>query len=435
MREHKEHKESKERRANEAYKADVGKGKNRKTIGAAVLSLALFGWYFSPGMVRLRSMPQIVETPTTGGAFLCSLQGEGGTAWVRESGDETIDRVQKNQGEAYTVSLLGILPLRTVEKAVPGAQVTLGGEVAGIVLHTKGVQVVGLGGVETAEGSLTPAAAAGLKEGDTILAVNGVQIQGAAELAAMMETLEGEGCLLTCLREGEAFQVTLWPALEAASGVYRLGAYVRDSTSGIGTVSFIKDGQFCALGHPIADIDTGRILERGSGYITPASVVGTVKGAPGQVGELVGAFSLSEQDAIGTIEKNTDFGIAGELLHGASLEYLGARETLSIAQPGEVHTGAATLYTTLEGDKPQGYACRILRADVQSAPQVQGVIVEITDEALLKKTGGIVPGMSGSPLVQDGKLIGVITHVFVNDPSRGYCIYAQWMVQELLGAE
>lgn len=390
-----------------------------KLAAAAVLSAALFGWYFSPGMLALRSMPQIVQTPTTAGAFLCSLQGEGSAVWVRDSEDETL-------GETCTVSLLGILPLRTVEKATSGVQVTLGGQVVGIVLHTKGVQVVGFSGVETAEGSRTPAAAAGLREGDTILAVNGVQIQGAGELATL---LEGERCLLTCLREGEAFQVSLLPALEASSGAYRLGAYVRDSTSGIGTVSFSKDGSFCALGHPIADIDTGRILEAGTGYITPASVVRTVKGAPGQVGELVGAFSLSQQDAAGTIEKNTEFGISGTLLTTLATE-----ETLPVAQPGEVHTGEATLYATLEGDTPKGYACRILRADVQSAPQAQGVIVEITDEELLKKTGGIVPGMSGSPLVQDGKLIGVVTHVFVNDPTRGYCLYAQWMVQELLEA-
>lgn len=416
-----------------AHKNSMGKGKNRRTMGAAVLSLALFGWYFSPGMQNLRSMPDVVETPTTAGAFLCSLQGEGGTVFVRESGDETIDKIDQTQGKTYTVSLLGLLPLRTVEQAVPGQQVTLGGEVVGIVLHTKGVQVVGFSDVKTAEGSTTPAAAAGLQEGDTILAVNGEQIQGAAELASLLEVSAGERCLLTCLREGEAFQVALSPALEISSGAYRLGAYVRDSTSGIGTLSFTKEGQFCALGHPIADIDTGRILERGSGYITPASVVGTVKGAPGQVGELVGAFSLSEQDAVGSIEKNTDFGIAGELVEGESLQGAALGESLPVAQPGEVHTGAATLYATLEGDSPRGYDCRILRADVQSAPQVQGVIVEITDEALLKKTGGIVPGMSGSPLVQDGKLIGVVTHVFVNDPSRGYCIYAQWMVQELLG--
>lgn len=388
-----------------------------KFILASVLSMGAFIWYFSPGMLRLRSMPQAVETPTAAGTLLCSLQKNGGAAWVRDSGDESLS-------PSYTVSLLGIVPLRTVEKTAPGSQVTLGGEVLGIVLHTKGVQVVGLSGVDTAQGTLSPAAAAGLQEGDTILAVNGVQIQGAASLSPL---LGEENCLLTCLREGEAFQVSLRPALEASSGTYRLGAYVRDSTSGIGTLSFIKDGKFCALGHPIADIDTGRTLENGSGYVTAASVLRTIKGAPGQVGELVGSFSLLEQDAVGTIEKNTAFGISGEIL-----EDLFPGEILSIADPKEVHTGNATLFATLEGGKPQGYACRILRADVQSAPQVQGVIIEITDEALLKKTGGIVPGMSGSPLIQDGKLIGVVTHVFVNEPRRGYCVYARWMETELL---
>lgn len=401
-----------------AHTGNLGRvGQRRRLIGAAVLGAVVFGWYFSPGMVRLRAMPQAVETPTAAGAFLCSLQGETGAAWVRKSGDASL-------GETYTVSLLGLIPLRTVEKALPGAQVTLGGEAIGIVLHTRGVQVVGLSGVETSSGSVTPAAAAGLRAGDTILAVNGVQIQGAEDLSKL---LGEDPCLLTCLREGETFWVHLLPALEASSQTYRLGAYVRDSTSGIGTLSFTKANRFCALGHPIADMDTGRILEPGSGYITPAAVVGTVKGAPGQVGELVGAFSLSAKDAIGTIERNTDFGIAGMLEEGR----LG--ETLFVAQPGEVHTGDATLYATLEGEQVQSYACRIIRADVQSAPQVQGVIVEITDEDLLKKTGGIVPGMSGSPLVQDGKLIGVVTHVFVNDPGRGYCVYARWMVQELLG--
>ena len=358
--------------------------KSIKLWAAAGAAAAIFGWYFSPGMLRLRAMPQIVEEPDSQGALLCSIKQNGGAAYVRKSKDASL-------GTQYTVSLFGIIPLRTIEQATTGTLVTLGGEALGIVLHTKGVQVVGFAGVETKDGRLAPASSAGLKEGDTILAVNGKEIQDAADFQTHM----GEtSCLLTCLREGEAFQVQVQPALEQNTGCWRLGAYVRDSTSGIGTLSFIKGGKFCALGHPIADIDTGATLERGHGYVTKAKVLRTVKGTPGQVGELVGAFSLHEGDAVGSIEKNTVFGI--------------------------------------EGEHPLPYRCRILRADVQSAPEVQGVIIEITDEELLEKTGGIVPGMSGSPLVQNGKLIGVVTHVFVNEPRRGYCVYAKWMEQTLL---
>ena len=391
--------------------------KGIKLWAAAGAAAAIFGWYFSPGMLRLRAMPQIVEEPDSQGALLCSIKQNGGAAYVRKSKDASL-------GTQYTVSLFGIIPLRTIEQATTGTLVTLGGEALGIVLHTKGVQVVGFAGVETKDGRLAPASSAGLKEGDTILAVNGKEIQDAADFQTHM----GEtSCLLTCLREGEAFQVQVQPALEQNTGCWRLGAYVRDSTSGIGTLSFIKGGKFCALGHPIADIDTGTMLERGHGYVTKAKVLRTVKGTPGQVGELVGTFSLHEGDAVGSIEKNTVFGIEGTLLAGIS-----GSTNLPIAQPGEVHTGEATLYVTLEGEHPLPYRCRILRADVQSAPEVQGVIIEITDEELLEKTGGIVPGMSGSPLVQNGKLIGVVTHVFVNEPRRGYCVYAKWMEQTLL---
>ena len=379
---------------------------------AAGLSALLFFWYFSPAMITLRAMPEGIAPGEA--ATLPQLRAQP----VRISGDERALDGQR------TYALFGLVPLKTVQEVPALPTVQLGGQAVGIVLYTKGVQVVGLTTVNTDAGDLSPAAAAGLRKGDAILAVDGQGVVGAKGLLSLLQGREQ--VRLTIQREAEQLTLTLRPATERGTGQSKLGAWVRESTSGIGTLSFRKGDRFCALGHGVTDVDTGLTLLTERGYITPAAITAVLRAESGQVGELAGDFSTRESDAVGHIDTNGGYGVAGPYSGGPDL--WGAEVPLAAA--AQVQTGDATLYTAA-GGAWRGYACRIVRLKVQSAPGIQGMMVEVTDPDLLALTGGIVPGMSGSPVIQNGRLVGVVTHVFVNEPKRGYCVYAQWMLEQL----
>ncbi len=381
---------------------------------AAGLSALLFFWYFSPGMAALRALPEGVEPgmAAAAGPFVRVRARP-----VRGSGDERLEKER-------TYALFGLVPLRTVREAASLPSVRLGGRAVGIVLYTKGVQVVGLTTVETEEGPRSPASAAGLRKGDSILAVNGKRVLGAAGLA---ELLQGrEQVELTVQREEETLSLTLRPAREEDTGLRKLGAWVRESTSGIGTLSFLHGERFCALGHGVTDVDTGLTLLTDRGHISPAAITSVLRAESGQVGELSGAFSVRDSEAVGRIDTNSGYGVAGPYFGNEAMW----GDPVPLAAASQVQTGEATLYSAAGGSW-RGYACRIIRLKVQSAPGIQGMMVEVTDPALLSLTGGIVPGMSGSPVVQNGRLAGVVTHVFVSEPKRGYCVYAQWMLEKL----
>ncbi len=386
-----------------------------RKIVAAGLSALLFLWYFSPGMRTLRALPEGVAAgeKAAAGRFIGTEARP-----VRSSGDARLG------GGERTYTLFGVVPLRTVQEVAALPAVSLGGRAVGIVLYTKGVQVVGFTTVDTTKGPLSPAYAAGLKKGDAILAVDGQAVRGAMSLMDLLQ--DKEQVTLTVRREEAILTLSLRPARERATGQDRLGAWVRESTSGIGTLSFCKEDRYCALGHGVTDVDTGVTLLTDRGFIAPAAVTAVHPAGSGQVGELVGTFSTREGDAVGRIDANGAYGVAG--LYFGTPDLWGRELPLGAAS--QVKTGEATLYSAADGTL-RGYSCRIIRLKVQSAPGIQGMMVEVTDQALLSLTGGIVPGMSGSPVVQNGRLVGVVTHVFVNEPRRGYCVYAQWMLEKL----
>ena len=376
----------------------------------------LFFWYLSPGMRTLRALPEAVaarEAPGAGALIRSRARP------VRSAGDSRLT------GEETTYALFGLLPLRTVTEAPALPAVFRGGAAAGIVLYTKGVQVVGFTTVDTEEGARSPASAAGLKKGDAILAVDGRPITGALSLSQLIQGREEAA--LTVRRGEEQLILTLRPAREQSTKEDKLGAYVRESTSGIGTLSFARGERYCALGHAVTDVDTGATLLPGRGFVTLARITAARRAEAGRVGELEGTFSTAEGEALGAVDINGDYGVAGRLT-GSGAAW---GPELPVAAAAQAQTGDATLYCAADGSV-KGYTCRVIRLKVQSAPGVQGMMIEVTDKDLLALTGGIVPGMSGSPVVQNGRLIGVVTHVFVNEPKRGYCVYAQWMLERLL---
>ncbi|MBR4905945.1 MAG: SpoIVB peptidase [Clostridia bacterium] len=392
-------------------------------IVATLLSALLLGWYFSPQVYRVLHLPDVVDPSTELTApVLAAVSSD--AHLVRNSEDE---RIAETSEQTKNITLFGILPLKNVAVSANQRTVAVGGKAIGVVLKTEGVQIVGFEKIETEMGDVCPAISAGLMEGDMIVAMDGKPIDGSDAFSHICSEA-GNSCTLSYLRDGETYTVSLTFASDR-NGEKRIGAWVRDSTSGIGTLSFYDpvSGMYAALGHGVTDVDTLKLIAPATGFVTEASIQRIRKGEGDQAGELIGRFSVEPGDAIGTIERNTQFGVSGKL---TALSEPSAR-IMEIAQSGAAHKGDAYILSTVDGSV-SAYAVRVIRVDVQSSPETQGMMIEITDPSLLEKTGGIVQGMSGSPLIQDGRLVGVVTHVFLSQPTRGYCIYAEWMAKELL---
>lgn len=395
-------------------------------LGIAVL---LFVINYSDRMVQIRALPDTLYLTDESGRVgsLFDDAGGKGVAAVDVQQAERLSDVLED-GEAYTFRFLGVIPLRTVQVVrTDETYLTPGGCAVGITLYTRGVLVVGLGSVRTAVGAVSPGSAAGLQPGDVIVQVCGEQLRDTAHLAELCAD-HADDVPLVVEREGREIPVTVRPALDADAGEYRLGLWVRDSTAGVGTLSFYDTdtGWFAALGHAISDVDTHSTLTVREGRLVRAEIVDITRGTAGEPGELLGVFSTTDAP-VGNIQLNTDYGIYGLMQE----PFDGAYGAVPLAYAYEAHEGAATILSTISGDEVQAFSCNIVRVSTQQEPATKGMVIEVTDEALLEQTGGIVQGMSGSPILQDGKLIGVVTHVFVNDPAKGYCVYAEWMYRQI----
>jgi len=382
--------------------------------------------YFSPPMRSLRDLPSVCETLAWDDSALISANA-GGTARVARQGDQRLFSVTGE--DTITFSLFKLLPLKTVTVASSQTELLAGGETVGIVLYMDGVQIIGLGSIATKDGQICPASLAGLKTGDTVTAIDGVKVQNAQHFAQLCNKKGKTSFVFSYERGGRGYETTVTPVLDEQENSLRIGAWVRDSTSGVGTLSFCNDSgtRFCALGHAVTDVDTGVLLPSKNGILSEATVTEIVKGRSGSPGELIGSFGKRDSDAIGRVLLNSEFGIYG-VMDGK----FGDSERYPLARAAQAQLGSAVILSAAVDGTVREYACSVVRADVQSAPTVQGMVVEVTDARLLAATGGIVQGMSGSPVIQNGKIIGVVTHVFVNNPKRGYCVYAEWMYQQLM---
>lgn len=300
------------------------------------------------------------------------------------------------------------------------------GKTVGIKLFSHGVMVVGLEDVQTANGECSPAKESGLKVGDIITKLNGEQVDTIEEVESIMQQKGGETLSVTAMRSGRRLEVTASAVACLADGSYKLGAWIRDSMAGIGTVSWYDPETkcFCALGHGVNDLDTSQLMPLKNGGIMASSVTGILKGSSGSPGQLHGSFDLTQD--LGTLTKNTDCGVFGQL-NGEGFD--GA--ALPVANRSQIKTGAASILSNIEGEAVQEYSVEILRIYPAAASDTRNLMVQVTDPELLEKTGGIVQGMSGSPILQDGKLVGAVTHVLVNDPTRGYGILAENMISAM----
>lgn len=300
------------------------------------------------------------------------------------------------------------------------------GHTVGIKLFSRGVMVVGLADVTTEHGEESPARQCGLRTGDIITHIDGRQVDTIEEVQSLLQAAGGEPMAIQLTRGGRMVETETAAVQCMTDGSYRLGAWIRDSMAGIGTITYYDpdSGKFAALGHGINDVDTKLLMPLESGAIMGSRVSDVQVGQKGTPGELHGTFDL-DQD-LGTLYANTDCGVFG-VTAGDSTAFSG--EKVPVAKKSEVKVGEATILSNVEGDQVEEFDVEILRIYRCGAQDSRSMMIRVTDEDLLAKTGGIVQGMSGSPILQDGKLVGAVTHVLVNDPTCGYAIFADSMLE------
>ncbi len=329
---------------------------------------------------------------------------------------------QNNISQAE-LKLLGIIPIKTVNVCEVDDPVLIPcGTPFGIKLLTDGVIVVEVSSFETSNGISSPAYDAGIKKGDIINTINGEKVKSNEDIEKIISESNGKKMNFNIVRDKIPMTIIVTPQICQTDNSYRIGLWVRDSSAGIGTLTFYnpKTKVFAGLGHPVCDVDTGEILPLLKGEVVDVSINGIKKGKSGHPGELLGTFTTNT--SIGTLDINSINGLYGHL---SSEKFENQAIPLGLRQ--EIKTGKAYIYTTIDGDKSQRYEITIEKINYDTNQECKNMIIRVTDKKLLEKTGGIVQGMSGSPIIQNDKLVGAVTHVFINNPTKGYAIFADTM--------
>lgn len=349
--------------------------------------------------------------------------------------DATYEMVMKAEKCDYyqmDLKLLGIVPLKTVElDVVKNKTVYPVGLPVGIYVKTNGVLVVDLSSFTNEDGiEVTPARQI-LRKGDYILKINDEAVTDKKDLIQKIRGSEGKPLVFTLFREGAKTQVKCKPE-RADDGEYKLGIWIRDSAQGIGTLTYLdQNGNFGALGHGINDIDTNELMQLEYGGIYKTDIIGIERGEKGQPGELTGVIDFDDKYQIGSVTKNTGKGIFGTMAgYGETIKKMTG---MQIGLRQEVQTGDAQILCRID-ESSRLYDVKVTRLHYDSEDDNRGIELEITDQELLRLTGGIVRGVSGAPIIQNGKMVGAVTHVLINDPARGYGIFAENMASDGIGS-
>lgn len=324
------------------------------------------------------------------------------------------------------VKLFGFIDFKQTEVSViDEVELRPIGKPVGIYVKTRGILVIDIGEFEGEDGLLKEPATL-IKEGDYILAYNGDKIDLKQDLIQKINACNGEAIVLTIDRAGEIFDIKITPQ-KNREGAYKLGIWVRDNAQGVGTMTYVThDNEFGALGHGINDLDTATLMELDYGSLYCADIISIKKGEAGEPGEMTGYISYQKDEYVGIVEENTKEGIYGNVDDSFVTDV--PTDFLKIGLKQDVHMGAIQILCTVD-KTPVYYDAEITDIYFQSDNGSRGFRIHITDEELLQQTGGIVQGMSGSPIIQDGKIIGAVTHVLVNDPTRGYGIFIENMLE------
>ncbi|MBR3290348.1 MAG: SpoIVB peptidase [Clostridia bacterium] len=396
----------------------------RWTAGALTpLCLALLAWMGWAASALPDSFRATDEKAwTLSGGLIEAVTVSGGQTVTASAGDADLSEVQ--------LRLFGVFPVKNATvRHTPSRTVVLCGTPFGIKAYTDGVLVVGLTAVDSGTGSRLPAQAAGIKIGDVVLSVDGKSVTTNEQLADRIAEGGGRPQSFRVRRDGVEFTARVTAVWSASDNAYKTGMWVRDSAAGIGTLTFYDEstGVLAGLGHAICDVDTEQPIPISGGELVPAYIFGVTRGQVGDAGELRGCFT---DGTLGSLLVNVDSGI-----YGRSDAAPGQGDRVEVAMKQQAEVGPAKVYTTVSGDTPAWYDVEVTRIRYTDASPTRHMVIRITDPKLLKATGGIVQGMSGSPLVQNGRLIGAVTHVLVNDPTQGYAIFAENMLKTAQSAE
>ena len=361
--------------------------------------------------------------------------------YVSEKGGQHVEELLKRPfltfDEAVPVSgngsyllpcrLLGVIPFKQI-KVTPEVQrsIFVSGSTVGMYMETDGVLIIDTGEILSEGGETKEPAKNIVKPGDYIVALNDEKISRKKDLIDDLKKLEGEEVILDVVRNGETVPVSITPAKDK-QGEYKLGIWVRDNTQGIGTLTFVDEkGNYGALGHGISDVDTGELLEIQNGALYQAQILGIQKGAKGSPGELSGLIRYEPGKIIGSIEANSKNGIYGHFTGDRKSPI--SLKKMPVGYKQEVTEGEASILCCVE-DEVKEYQAEITKIDMNHSDTNKSFVIRVTDPKLLSITGGIVQGMSGSPVLQNGKIIGAVTHVFVQDSTSGYGIFIENMME------
>jgi stage IV sporulation protein B len=409
----------------------------RRTIGLVLLGFLISLGFIQPVRDYLKLPQQLTVFKNETAEYTSHLPtfldfASHGQA-ITVSTDASTANIKGHQtGHSEMMISAGDLPVKKVAvNVLPDIRIVPGGESIGVKLNSVGVLVVGYHLVQTKNGDVSPGEDAGIKVGDIITAINGHNVENMSDVKEYVREAgdSGDPVQMTVLRQEKKLEKTLKPAKDTNDNKFRIGLYIRDSAAGIGTMTFYdpKSGKYGALGHVISDIDTKQPIQVNNGEIVKSQVTSIDKGTDGHPGEKIATFP-SDAKAIGNVTKNTPFGIFGTLDKKLTNGLM--NKAIPIALSDEVKEGPAKILTVVDGNKVEAFDIKVLSSVPQKYPATKGLVIKITDPRLLKKTGGIVQGMSGSPIIQNGKLIGAVTHVFVNDPTSGYGVHIEWMLKE-----
>ncbi|MET3289638.1 SpoIVB peptidase [Brevibacillus fluminis] len=386
---------------------------------------------FAGSNEELRLSVPVMGTLVNSNPEVLAVNGAGGRE-VPVDFSKPVSVEPRQAGSADLQVKWGNMPIKTVKVSVlPDLRVIPGGQSIGVKLQTSGVLVVGHHLVNNGTEKFSPGERSGIHVGDTIIKMNDMYINDMNDVKKLVNEAgaKNEPVQMLVVRGKEKLTVNLMPAKDFKDNEYRMGLYIRDSAAGVGTLTFYepKTGAYGALGHVISDVDTGQAIVVGDGQIVQASVTSIEKGESGNPGEKFARF-YNESQVLGNITKNTPFGIFGKMKETPKRSFY--QEAIPVALAEQVQEGPAKILTVVDGQRVEEFDIEIVNVVKQHFPATKGMIIRVTDKRLLDKTGGIVQGMSGSPIIQNGKMVGAVTHVFVNDPTSGYGCFIEWMLQD-----
>jgi len=327
--------------------------------------------------------------------------------------------------------LFNLIPIKSQKiKVIDDSKVILGGSAIGLVLKTDGVLVVGSSPIFVDGKEIDVLESGALQIGDVITQIENETVDSVSCISNIINKPANAGKKLNVvvIRKGEKIEKEITPIYDKTSNQYKIGIWVRDDASGIGTLTYINsNNRFGALGHPICDSDTKSIISLREGSVYNCSVLGVEKGTSGSPGELKGLF-MQGKNSQGVIEKNNEYGVFGNIKTNSNL--LKDFEEIEVGSRLSVKPGKAEIKCCLDGNNVESFEIEIIKTNYQNYSSNKSMVIRVVDEDLIARTGGIVQGMSGSPIVQNGKLVGAVTHVFVNDPTKGFGVYIDWMIGE-----